>query len=88
MANLIEFECPHCHRTLWVDPDKKIVIQQKKAKKKPTKSFDSLLQKEKEKKAKADERFFMAKELEQEKKRKAEDLFKKSIKDKNKFNRG
>jgi hypothetical protein len=64
MANLVEIECPHCHRSLWIDTDKKIVIQQKKAKKKAPKSFDSLLQKEKEKKEKADERFIMAKELE------------------------
>jgi hypothetical protein len=82
MANLIEIECPHCHHSLWVDPAKKIVIQQKKAQKKKTKSFDSLLQKEIEKKEKADERFIMAKELELEKKRKADDLFKKSIKEK------
>jgi len=82
MANLVEIECPHCHHSLWVDADKKIVIQQKKSKKKSIKSFDTLLQKEKEKKEKADERFIMAKELEQEKKRKAEDLFKKSMKEK------
>jgi hypothetical protein len=79
MANIIEIECPQCHSSLWIDAEKKTVIQHKKTKKKNVESFDSLLKKEKEKKEKADERFILAKELEQEKKKKAEDIFKKSL---------
>lgn len=79
MGNIIEIECPVCHSGLWIDPDKKIVIQHKKTKKKTFESFDTLLLKEKEKKEKVDEKFLLAKELEKEKKKKAEDIFKKSI---------
>ena len=79
MSKLIEIECPHCHSNLWVDSEKKTVIQHKKTKKKNFESFDSLLKKEKEKKEKADERFILAKELEKEKKKKAENIFKKSL---------
>jgi hypothetical protein len=80
MANIIEIECPDCHSSLWIDPERKVVIQHKKTKKKTFESFDSLLLKEKEKKEKADEKFLLAKELEKEKKKKAEAIFKKSIK--------
>lgn len=79
MAELIEVECPVCHGHLWVDLEKKEVVQHKKTKKKVHSSFDELLEKEKEKKAKADERFLSAKDLEQAKKKKAEEIFKKSL---------
>ncbi len=79
MANIIEIECPGCHGSLWVDVDKKVVVQHKKSQKKPLASFDDLLNKEKEKKAKVDERFSQASELEKAKKKKAEELFKKSL---------
>ncbi len=71
--------CPECHTELWVDIEKKIVVQHKKSEKRTHSSFDDLLVKEKEKKEKADERFLQAKELEQAKKKKAEELFKKSF---------
>jgi hypothetical protein len=79
MANIIEIECPGCHGNLWVDVDKKTVVQHKKTKKKNFASFDDLLVKEKEKKEKTEERFLMAKDLEQAKKKKAEEIFKKSL---------
>jgi hypothetical protein len=81
MANIIEIECPECHSSLWVDLEKKAVVQHKKSKKKTFASFDDLLIKEKEKKEKADERFLMARDLEQAKKKKAEEIFEKSLKD-------
>ena len=81
MGNIIEIECPECHTSLWVDVDKKVVVQHKKTKKKNFNSFDDLLLKEKVKKEKTDERFLQAKELEEAKKKKAEELFKKSFKD-------
>jgi hypothetical protein len=81
MANIIEIECPDCHSSLWVDVDKKVVVQTKKTRKKSFASFDDLLLKEKEKKEKVDERFLMAKDLEQAKKKKAEEIFKKSFND-------
>ncbi|MCP5050036.1 MAG: hypothetical protein GY940_22915, partial [bacterium] len=68
MANIIEIECPDCNSSLWVDVEKKAVIQHKKTEKKKMSSLDELLLKEKEKKAKVDERFLMAKDLEQAKK--------------------
>jgi hypothetical protein len=83
MGNIIEIECPGCHASLWIDADKKVVIQHKKTKRKNLASFDDLLSKEKEKKEKVEERFSMAKELEEAKKKKAEKIFKKSLKDKN-----
>ena len=79
MGNIIEIECPECHSKLWIDVDKKAVIQHEKSKKKNFKSFDSLLQKEKDKKEKVDERFQMASELEKKKKEKAQELFEKSL---------
>jgi hypothetical protein len=79
MANIIEIECPECHTNLWVDIEKKIVVQHKKTKKKNFESFDDLLLKEKEKKQTVDERFFMAKDLEEAKRKKAEEIFKKSL---------
>ncbi len=82
MANIIEIECPECHSNLWVDIEKKIVVQHKKTKKKSFASFDDLLVKEKEKKEKVDERFLIARDLEQAKKKKAEEIFKKSLEEK------
>ncbi|UCH95233.1 MAG: hypothetical protein JSV88_34015 [Candidatus Aminicenantes bacterium] len=82
MANIIEIECPGCHSNLWVDVEKKAVIQHKKTKKKNFSSFDDLLLKEKQKKEKVEERFSMARDLEQAKKKKAEEIFEKSFKDK------
>ena len=79
MANIIETECPHCHSSLWVDVEQKVVVQHKKTKKKNFTSFDQLLDKEKAKKEKVDERFRMAKNLGDAKKKKAEELFKQSI---------
>ncbi len=79
MANIIEIECPVCHTSVWVDTEKKVVVQHKKSQKKTFASFNDLLLKEKEKKEKVDERFLMAKELEQAKKKKAQELFQKSF---------
>lgn len=81
MKKIIEIQCPLCHSNLWVDVDKKTVIQHEKTKKKNFESFDTLLTKEKEKKQKADERFILARDLEKEKKKKAEEIFKKSMKE-------
>ena len=81
MANIIEIECPGCHSNLWVDVEKKVVVQHKKTKKKSFSSFDDLLLKEKVKMEKVDERFLLAKDLEQAKKKKAEEIFAKSIKE-------
>ena len=82
MENIIEIECPGCHSSLWVDVDKKVVVQHKKTAKKTASSFDDLLIKEKQKKETVDERFLMAKDLEQAKKKKAQEIFEKSFKDK------
>jgi len=81
MANIIEIECPECHSNLWVDIEKKTVVQHKKTKKKSFSSFEDLLVKEKSKKEKVEERFLMAKDLEEAKKKKAEEIFKKSFKE-------
>ena len=81
MTNIIEIECPCCHASLWIDKDKKVVVQHKKSKKKVHSSFEDLLSKEKEKKEKVDERFNMAEDLRAAKKKKAEDIFSKSFKD-------
>lgn len=81
MGNLIELECPCCHANLWIDPEKKEVVEHKKTKKKNFASFDDLVNKEKEKRAKVDERFIQAKDLGEAKKKKAEELFKKSFKE-------
>lgn len=81
MSNIIEIECPGCHGKLWVDVDKKAVIDHKKQKKKKTASLDDLLVKEKEKKEKSDERFSMAKNLNEAKRKKAEEIFNKSLLD-------
>ncbi len=81
MSNIIELECPECHGQLWIDVEKKVVVQHKKAKKsKKNASFDDLLVKEKEKKEKADERFLQAKDLEAAKKKKAQEIFEQSFK--------
>jgi hypothetical protein len=82
MENIIEIECPGCHTNLWVDVEKKVVVQHQKSKKKNFSSFDDLLLKEKQKKESVDERFLMAKDLEQAKKKKAEEIFVKSLKEK------
>jgi hypothetical protein len=80
MENIIE--CPGCHANLWVDVEKKVVVDHKKTTKKTFSSFDDLLIKEKQKKETVDERFLMAKDLEQAKKKKAEEIFARSIKEK------
>jgi Na+-translocating ferredoxin:NAD+ oxidoreductase RnfC subunit len=80
MDNLIEIDCPVCHANLWVDTDKKNVVQYKKSKKKTISSFEELLNKEKQKKEAADERFSQAKSLEQAKKKKAAEFFEQTIK--------
>jgi hypothetical protein len=82
MENIIEIECPGCHSNLWVDVEKKVVVDHKKTTKKTFSSFDDLLIKEKQKKETVDERFLMAKDLEQAKKKKAEEIFARSIKEK------
>jgi len=82
MDNLIEIHCPVCHASLWVDADKKNVVQHKKSEKKTISSFEELLTKEKQKKEAADERFSQAKSLEQAKKKKAADFFEQNIKEK------
>lgn len=82
MDNLIEIHCPVCHASLWVDVDKKNVLQHKKSERKTISSFEELLNKEKEKKEAADERFSQAKSLEQAKKKKAAEFFEQTIKKK------
>jgi hypothetical protein len=80
--NLIEIQCPHCHASLWVDVEKKNVVQHKRSEKKTVSSFEELLTKEKEKKEAVDERFSQAKSLEQAKKKKAAEIFEQTIKEK------
>jgi len=79
---LIEIECPVCHANLWVDTDKKNVVQHKRSEKKNQSSFEELLNKEKQKKAAVDERFSQAQSLEQAKKKKAAEFFEQTIKEK------
>ena len=79
---MIEIECPVCHATLWVDADKKNVVQHKRSEKKQLSSFEELLNKEKQKKAAVDERFSQAQSLEQAKKKKAAEFFEQTIKEK------
>ena len=79
---MIEIECPICHANLWVDTDKKNVVQHKRSEKKNLSSFEELLNKEKQKKAAVDERFSQAKSLEQAKKKKAAEFFEHTIKEK------
>jgi hypothetical protein len=80
--NLIEIQCPVCHASLWVDADKKTVVQHKRSEKKTVSSFEELLSKEKMKKEAVDERFSQAKSLEQAKKKKAAEFFEQTIKEK------
>ncbi len=82
MDNLIEIQCPVCHASLWVDADKKHVVQHKRSEKKTVSSFEELLVKEKQKKEAVDERFSQAKSLEQAKKKKAAEFFEQTIKEK------
>jgi hypothetical protein len=82
MSNIIEVECPGCHSSLWVDVEKRVVIDHKKPQKKTQKGFDDLLLKEKEKKSKFEERFSAAQHQEQAKKKKAEEIFSNSLQDK------
>lgn len=82
MDKLIEIECPVCHANLWVDVDKKNVVQHKRSEKKQLSSFEELLNKEKQKKAAVDERFSQAQSLEQAKKKKAAEFFEQTIKEK------
>jgi Zn-finger nucleic acid-binding protein len=79
MSNIIEITCPKCKSSLWVDVDKKEVIQHKKGEKQLS-SFEELLAKEKKKKESTEETFLSARELEIAKKKKAEELFNKSFK--------
>lgn len=79
---MIEIECPVCHANLWVDTDKKNVVQHKRSEKKNQSSFEELLNKEKQKKAAVDERFSQAQSLEQAKKKKAAEFFEQTIKEK------
>jgi hypothetical protein len=80
--NPIEIQCPICHACLWVDTEKKSVVQHKRSEKKVFSSFEELLNKEKVKKEAVDERFSQAKSLEQAKKKKAADLFEQTLKEK------
>lgn len=82
MDNLIEIQCPICHANLWVDIEKKQVVQHKRSERKTVSSFDELLNKEKQKKEAVDERFSQAKSLEQAKKKKAAEFFEQTIKEK------
>ena len=79
---MIEIECPICHANLWVDTDKKNVVQHKRSEKKSLSSFEELLHKEKQKKEAVDERFSQAQSLEQAKKKKAAEFFEQTIKEK------
>jgi Na+-translocating ferredoxin:NAD+ oxidoreductase RnfC subunit len=79
---MIEIECPICHANLWVDTDKKNVVQHKRSEKKQLSSFEELLNKEKQKKEAVDERFSQAQSLEQAKKKKAAEFFEQTIKEK------
>lgn len=79
---MIEIECPVCHASLWVDAEKKNVVQHKRNEKKPLSSFEELLNKEKLKKEAVDERFSQARSLEQAKKKKAAEFFEQTIKEK------
>jgi oligoribonuclease (3'-5' exoribonuclease) len=79
---LIEIECPVCHANLWVDAEKKNVVQHKRSEKKQLSSFEELLNKEKLKKEAVDERFSQARSLEQAKKKKAAEFFEQTIKEK------
>ena len=82
MDKMIEIECPICHANLWVDTDKKNVVQHKRSEKKTLSSFEELLNKEKQKKEAVDERFSQAQSLEQAKKKKAAEFFEQTIKEK------
>ena len=82
MDKLIEIECPVCHASLWVDAEKKNVVQHKRSEKKQLSSFEELLNKEKQKKEAVDERFSQARSLEQAKKKKAAEFFEQTIKEK------
>ena len=79
---MIEIECPICHANLWVDAEKKNVVQHKRSEKKQLSSFEELLNKEKQKKEAVDERFSQAQSLEQAKKKKAAEFFEQTIKEK------
>jgi Zn-finger nucleic acid-binding protein len=79
---MIEIECPICHANLWVDAEKKNVVQHKRSEKKNLSSFEELLNKEKQKKEAVDERFSQAQSLEQAKKKKAAEFFEQTIKEK------
>ena len=82
MDKLIEIECPLCHANLWVDAEKKTVVQHKRSEKKQLSSFEELLTREKQKKEAVDERFSQARSLEQAKKKKAAEFFDQTIKEK------
>ncbi len=78
MEKIIEVICPKCKSSLWIDVEKKEVVQHKKSVKQKN-SFEDLLAKEKKKKESTEETFSSARELEKAKKKKAEELFNKSF---------
>lgn len=80
MEKIIEVTCPKCNSSLWVDVDKKEVVQHKKGAKQLS-SFEDLLAKEKKKKETTEETFDSARKLEEAKKKKAEEIFNKNFKD-------
>ena len=80
MENIIEVTCPKCNSSLWIDVDKKEVVQHKRGKKQLS-SFEDLLAKEKKKKESTEETFSSARKLEKAKKKKAEEFFNNSFKE-------
>ena len=78
MENIIEVTCPKCNSSLWIDVDKREVVQHKKGKKQLS-SFEDLLAKEKKKKESTEETFNSAQKLEKAKKKRAEEFFNKSF---------
>ena len=78
MENIIEVTCPKCNSNLWIDVEKREVVQHKKGKKQLS-SFEELLEKEKKKKESTEETFNSAQKLEKAKKKRAEDFFNKSF---------
>jgi len=80
MEKIIEVTCPKCKSNLWIDVEKKEVVQHKKGAKQLS-SFEDLLANEKKKKESTEETFSSARELEKAKKKKAEEIFNKSFKD-------
>ena len=80
MEKIIEVICPKCKSNLWIDIEKKEVVQHKKGAKQIS-SFEDLLAKEKKKKESTEETFSSARALEKAKKKEAEALFNNSFKE-------